>query len=109
MLSSASSFIGGFFSKTSGGTPKLFESTSTMAAFSLYSFIGTYMLWKASHMAGALTGSLAVAFSMGHHGADTTHRGPEKPDTAVSSGGGTTTEGAKGTKTTKQRNTRDEQ
>ena len=43
-----------------------FPSMGQLSLFSLLGAIGMYFLWKASSMAGALTGSLAVAFSMGH-------------------------------------------
>jgi len=43
-----------------------FPTTQQLSLFSLLGAIGMYFLWKASSMAGALTGSLAVAFSMGH-------------------------------------------
>ncbi len=45
---------------------KEFEDSKQLMLFTLLGAIGMYFLWKASNMAGALTGSLAVAFSMGH-------------------------------------------
>ena len=55
-------------------------------------------------MAGALTGSLAVAFSMGHHGGPSDSHGGKKGGDGGAGGGA---EGVKGTKKTKKGNTGD--
>ena len=81
-----------------------FEDHSQLTAFALYGIIGTYMLWKASHMAGALTGSLAVAFSMGHHGGPSDSHGGKKGGDATAAAAA-----AEGVKTKTKKNTADGQ
>ena len=109
MLPTTGSSLLGFGTNALGETGKnpalgdAFKSTADLTAFSLYGIIGTYLLWKASHMAGALTGSLAVAFSMGHHGMDTAHVDTKKTDTSKSSSGSGATEDNKKNKTNERK------